>query len=340
MTERKKRQKTVFTTQELPHLFANKVVPQGQARGSARESFLGDFYYSYTTVVARHVQGRGKQKNKAAVLISERSYSPTTARHISSVRRACSHLLVLEGPLHGNGDFKPAEWLENYKVKLSECLARIPKARGAASALALQIERVVSDANKMAALFGLKTRLKLPKNWHITIREVKYRAAKHEALLEPLRARARQRWDAERMIRDKQRVEELEKRRFAAPINLQKWLEGHKDGWIDREIYAETDYLRLVPDTPATELETSMGARASLEHAKRLYDHLAPIKRTGALPILFRDIEIGGYPVKELDAVGTLRVGCHKFSWDEIERFAKTQNWTPAEPSTQETMSK
>lgn len=80
------RTKQVFPTEQIPHLWANKI--QESARNSGGNLYFnGANIYSYGShfCIARHVKPR-------IVLFTTRSYSVTTSGHISAVHDACRHL--------------------------------------------------------------------------------------------------------------------------------------------------------------------------------------------------------------------------------------------------------
>jgi hypothetical protein len=85
-----KRQKHVFDTGEIPHLWAHKV--QDSARNAQGNLYFeNETIYSYGShfPIARHVvDNLTKKTSRPAVLFTTRGYSVTTNRHISAVRSA------------------------------------------------------------------------------------------------------------------------------------------------------------------------------------------------------------------------------------------------------------
>lgn len=99
--------KNVYSNDEIAHIWAHN--GQNSARNAGGSmSFNGDYFYSYNTVIA--------QKFGDIILVSDRHYSSTTARHMSHIRRAA------RGPVvhcH-NVNYTPAE---NFAVLEREVLA-------------------------------------------------------------------------------------------------------------------------------------------------------------------------------------------------------------------------
>ncbi len=79
---RKKRQKQVFDTGEIPHLWAHRTQDEARNR-QGNLYFTGDTIYSYGShfPIARHVETkRGK-----VILLTTKTYSVTTSGHVSAV---------------------------------------------------------------------------------------------------------------------------------------------------------------------------------------------------------------------------------------------------------------
>ncbi len=76
--------------ENVAHLWANKI--QDEAATAYRNLYFNGnsiFLYGSHFEIARHVENK---KGEKAVFFTTRSYSNTTAKHISIVRYACSHL--------------------------------------------------------------------------------------------------------------------------------------------------------------------------------------------------------------------------------------------------------
>ena len=71
---------------------------------------------------------------------------------------------------------------------------------------------------------------------------------------------------------------------------------------------------------------TSHGARVPIEAAERTYK-FAVAKRAAGWHRNGEQHEIGMYNLDAVNEQGIV-AGCHRISWDEIERFAATQGWS------------
>lgn len=83
------RTKHVFPTDEIAHLWAHKTQDDARNHGG-NFYFDGDTIYSYGShfPIARHVTN---DKGEAAILFTNRTWGPTTAKHVGQVRRAIPH---------------------------------------------------------------------------------------------------------------------------------------------------------------------------------------------------------------------------------------------------------
>src|SRR5436190_15215353 len=130
--------KHVFNGKEktqIAHLWMNK--KQDSARdGRGSFYFKGDTIYSYGAhfPIARHITNKNGEH---AVLMTTRTYSNTTAKHISMVQSAL-HGLVLYVPL-GQAS-TPAEVFEFYKGRIEEMATKAARAR-----VVYRIERYTED---------------------------------------------------------------------------------------------------------------------------------------------------------------------------------------------------
>src|ERR1700734_4397708 len=81
------RTNTVYQSAEVYHLWAHQT--QAEARNhSGSMSFRGRDAYSYGLVIGRIITN---SRGERAILVNTDGYSPTTANHISDLRRAIRH---------------------------------------------------------------------------------------------------------------------------------------------------------------------------------------------------------------------------------------------------------
>jgi len=281
-----------MNNKEVAHLWANQ--SRERATGS-HFYFDGDTIYSYGShfPIARHYKG--------IVLFTTEGYSSTTAKHKSYVSAACHHLprFYVVDPKSNPSGADVARYTDRVK---RECESAA-KARNLNAHLGT-IESTIKEANNFCERFGFKTRFAMPENWT------------------ELQAKAKSSADKER----KAKAERQAKLEREAQETISKWLAGESvtiPHFIGK-VYLRTRLLKRIGDE-YMEMETSKGATVKLDEAERAF-RFCIIARARGWHRNGDEFKVGDY---QLDAVNEQGVvaGCHRIAWDEIERFAKTQNW-------------
>ncbi len=307
-----KRQRKVFPTAEIPHLWFHQT--QSDARSQGNVFFDGDTIYSYGThfPIARHVQSKSGRR---AVLFTTRRYSVTTSGHCSSVRQAIpSGTQVFSVPSVRSDSWSGnvidhARNLEHFVTESKESLGKARRARVSgqydlASAFGLR-----ETARKYARFFGVPCPdfdfLPTGKELKTLKAQIAERAERHKAsqALASQREQARQ---AER-----HRIEMLD---FAEKSAL--WRDGNPNVRLP---WGADTLLRIKGD----EVETSRGARVPVSHAKR---GLAFVRRVVASGQEYvrngHTLNLGHYAIDRIETDGTLHAGCHVIKFAEIENLA------------------
>ncbi len=291
--------KHVFNTGKIAHLWMHKT--QDDARNQQGNFyFQGDTIYSYGShfPIARHVVNA---KGEAGILLTTRSYSNTTSKHIHIVRMA----------IHGNGvpvfhiynverDAKQqAEaFSEAVESETKACFG--PTGRFRASAWK-DLQTLVSQANAYAEFFGVRKRWEMPADTE-SIKAAIVKDAQRKERAEKKQAKARAKQAAERHAKQLQ--------------SLEDWKAGKAVDcyYFDHDIPTA---LRVVNG----EVETSKGATFPVSHAARGLEFVrAHIgkgwKRNG------HTFHLGNYAIDEIDLNGNVKAGCHYVEYAEIERIA------------------
>jgi len=302
----KKRQRHVFPSCEIPHLWMHQV--QDEARNSnGTLYFSGPTIYSYGShfPIARHVENR--QGNKA-ILFTTATYSVTTSGHCSAVRSAIpSGIQVFMVPSIGTswgGDASHRQNLESYVTRATEALEKAARAHREYSISGYYRSAIATrdEAIKYARFFGLKAP-KFPKF-----------PAKHKLdnLRHELTALA-----AQRAAETRKREEEAQRRRIKeAKAQIERFRAGDPN---TRTVYGVPPMLRIVGD----EVQTSLGVSFPVEHARLGLRAVRKVRETGeAYRRNGHSIHLGHYVIDRIEPNGTVYAGCHVVSWEEIERLA------------------
>ena len=133
------------TNYEIAHAFAYGAT-EGHT-GNYNLYISGDCIYSYGShfCIARRV-------NENTILMTTRTYSNTTARHISYVRNACRHFsfVYCHNPMASH-----ASNLDEYLCEIKTWLGKLARARKPENYLQ-EIRIVINHAKKYCDLFGIE----------------------------------------------------------------------------------------------------------------------------------------------------------------------------------------
>lgn len=335
------RTKTVFSGAEIDHVWAHQKATSGRCSGK-NVFFDGPVIFSYGRhfPMARLVGKGGKPLKKdeapAAVLITTRKYSVSTASHQSDVRSAVRHLpqFHVDDVLSG---VKQATRLAEYRRRIKAKAESAQKAKANTLYAIDRLKAEIAEANRYAEFHGLATRFGYPEGFSLdaemTRGEAEQVKADERQRKREERADARykeqQARNAVKLIED---VKEFERKVLEHPAKLEAWLAGKtndvpyypKDprlGWSEQNReQRERNEVRL--RVRGIRIETTLGAVFEIEAAK-------PLLRLVQLPIEDKvvnreDMEVSGYRGVTIDyPEKTVRVGCHTVKFAEVERIAR-----------------
>jgi len=303
-----KRQKHVFDTGQVPHLWAHRT--QDDARNKQGNLyFTGDTIYSYGShfPIARHVTNDAGER---AVLLTTANYSVTTSSHCSAVRSAIpSGMQVFHVPNVCPGRYSGSELTaDDHEGNLADYTERIEKhvitsARARSSYVKeWNHEHAVclrDEAFAYCAFFGLAVPSipEVPELDSDALTAIRKREAKRAAE----KAEQTKRERAEALARQQELIT--------------KWRAGQYSGCF----YDVPAMLRIVGD----EVQTSRGVRFPVYHAKRGLAFVRRVRECGQAYVRNgHTIHLGPYAIDRIEPDGTVKAGCHVVSWDEIERIA------------------
>jgi len=325
-----KPKRQVYPTGEIPHLWAHQT--QVNARNpQGNFYFKGDVIYSYrdSFPVARLVQvGRSR-----CVLFNSAKYSVTTSQHQSAVRQAIpSSMQVFEVPNLGLSYVSTTSPISKgiHKVNLAYLVQesksefeRAERARGMGDyslSDSLRLKRLAEDYAKFF-------KVKLPKDSFKFIptgkKMVEFRAklVERRIALEAVRSvahvRRQERWAKQNAEWQRQAKEREEQERLELPEKIERWRNGQ---------YVYFGYSTQVPvmlRIKGDEVETSMGAKVPVDHARRGLKLVRAVRKAGrAYERNGHTVHLGNYAIDRIEPDGTLKAGCHVIGWPEIERIS------------------
>jgi len=315
----KKREKHVFNTGEIPHLWAHRTQEDARNR-QGNLYFTGDTIYSYGShfPIARHVVNRA---GKRAVLFTTATYSVTTSGHCSAVRWAVPRgVPIFHVPNVCQGRYSRSELTaDDHAGNLADYAGRI-EAEVVASARArsswkkesshARAKSLRAEALAYAEFFSLPAPAipEVPELDSGKLAAIRKREAKRAA----------------------EKAEETKRRRAEAIARQQalvvKWRVGEYHGCL----YDLPPMLRIVGD----EVQTSLGARFPVAHAKRGLAFVRQVRASGQAYVRNgHTIHLGPYAIDRIEPDGTVKAGCHVVSWEEIERLVPLlDSFNPSTP--------
>lgn len=253
--------------------------------GSPKADYDTIFSYGYHFPIARHVKSA---KGTPCILMTTKSYSVTTAKHISYVARALpSGVLVfnVDNVLAGTKDKHKENYLQMKKA-IDDCLKQAVKARKYTGLHLSEADSIRREMNAYTNLFKLGFR--------------KVDGAWGGDTLEAVREQVK----AQKAKQDK-----------ADKAAIKKWLAFE----TDTAPHTRQPYVRVHKERG--EVQTSYGVRVPLRRAKALYRLSCICKAKGRAYTPRKGQKIDHWAIDNISAQGTLKIGCHALTLP-IQRMA------------------
>lgn len=267
-------------------------------------SFNGDTLYSYATPIAEFVPAH------KACLISSKSYSNTTAKHIPNSSDIpdswkvfyVPHLKSFGGWDKGyDGNFIQAN-MRRFEQGYAETMKRLGRCRQATIPYIIDsLKEQAKDAKVFAAHFKVKfhaSRFPLPSK--SVIARIKVQTA------EEIKAKAEETRQTNARIAAERAVE------------LKAWRAG-KAGSLHGH---SKIYLRIKGEN----VQTSRGAEFPVKAAKLAVKLITRCVAKGELYVRQHGesgVELGQFRIDTIESNGNVKAGCHYVEFDEIQRLAK-----------------
>jgi hypothetical protein len=304
------RVKTVYPTNEIPHLWFHGL---GNGQTHARNAqgnlyFEGPYESAQIFSYGRHYEIARKVTTKRglAILFNLEDSTVTTNGQKGLVRGAIpKDTPVFYIPeLTGNHVLPRmhARNLESYAKRIESALLKAARAKSswAKESNHDSAKQLTQERNAYVAFFALRNKALGP------VPELDSKA------VEQIRARESQ--------RIKQVSEETKKRNAERAAKLAEEIELWKSGQLAYGHFPNTPAMLRVS---GNEVETSLGARVPITHAKRaLVLVRAVVSRGETWQTNGHTCHLGNYKLDRIEADGTLRAGCHVIARTEWERIA------------------
>lgn len=280
--------KTTFKSSEIAHVWAHQSAPHGSSPGAM--SFNGPAFLSYGTEIARHITHAGK----LAVLVNDTSYSVSTSKHQGKIRQAIpSDVPTFKIGGIGRGcsllNISGAQLFEYAISEAADQQSKSTKARLNKDWYAARSLEWLESAREISTFFGL--RRKVDSKAIERLQSVKARAEKQAA---------------------RKAAESLARIISEQSANFEGWKTGGHE-------YFQSEKFPIAFRVEGDELVSTLGARVPLHDAKAAYRfaraHKAGWHTNG------ETCPVGHYQLNSISEAGIV-AGCHRISWDEMERLA------------------
>lgn len=346
--------KHTFTSREISHIWAHSSDSFEYGKSTGNASFQQDVFYSYATVIGRRISYKGKR----AFVLDRASFSNSTSKVQSRLAQsvsnnfACPAFEVHVGKMRQTLEFTAPSLKKHYEDCANEIMSELPSRY--AFKRAEQFERAsqeLQNAKNVAEHFGL-AHTALDKK--LSKREAqKYNAAnilkeyrtkrvvsKEKDVAKQLKQRAERNLAAAQDFINSSNsptsyriLDGLQEALNTLPADIRAAYidKAQKNNSIFVERWRQGDRLNgfqfpvVMLRVDENEMETSKGARVPLADAERTFRFANSLRAKG----WHRNGEthnIGNYQIDAINEFGVV-AGCHRVSWDEIDRFAKSQNW-------------
>jgi len=199
-----------------------------------------------------------------------------------------------------------------------ECrgLADLNRHPAAIAKLYRSAEYASNNANEFNEFFGFAQRFLFPSEAAITLEPLVDRWEEGAAARS---AQARAAADSRRAERYARWSGDSEKYNEQAKLTPEQIVEMWRNG---ERIYRNISYLPTMLRISGDEVETSLGARFPVTHAVKALRFVRLVKAKGeAWHSNGHTIHLGHYKLDEIDAEGNVKAGCHRVSYEEIERI-------------------
>lgn len=280
---------------DVAHVWAHRL--QDEARWG-NLYFYGPTVFSYGShfPIATHVERKGKH----CILFTTQTYSSTTRGHCYEVERAIPPGVPVFHVQHPTNVVR-ADMADEYAERITAKLEEAANARQRRPWLLNQAQLLVVEAREFCAFFGIRRKFKDVGN----LEEIK-------AELDATKKRKAAALAKREREQKKKQAEDLE-----------KWIAGEIGG---RFFNLDSDHMRIRKSLKGEEevVETTKNAVVPLRHVKRIAKLVLRHVKSGThWQTNGETIRVGEYKLSEILPDGTVVVGCHRFSKEEVERVAK-----------------
>lgn len=278
--------KVLANNAQVAHYWAN----QTQSEGCSGSMFFeGNTIYSYG-----HHFPMGRVVNDRLTLITTKSYSNTTSKHISLAHGAARGTVMLVNDVTAESPREHAANVADLLARCTKALVQSKRARKNADWYMRDAVELYDTAVAYSKLFNLPEVAPMPDA------DAALAAAKRAAS------------EKARIAREQEAAQ-----RALMAVRVMEWRNGE-----ERQLWNHPDtLLRVKGDT----IQTSRGADMPIAHAPLIWATVQRCMRTGHEYVRNgHTLHAGVFIVDRIKPDGTLIAGCHTIAYAELERMAVT----------------
>lgn len=305
------RTKKVFPTCEIAHLWANKSVPEAR---NPQDNFYFDNHneiYSY----GQHflIAKRFAQKNgKKLILLTNKTFSNTTAGHVAAVKYAISHLDYvicpdnIRGPENMEMHINNIRYFENEIAELLTKYCRVKKPNMALY-YKREIDTIKKYLDKYLDFFKLKSKSKIKTIFNRIKKDLeKFNSAKEKV-------------KPEDFILSDNFINKAKKEKEYALKKVKEALKKFYTHQARSIQNGDNIFLRISKDKKA--IETSRGASMGLRGALKLFNFVTEcVKKKEKIKINLSE-KFENYNLDYIHENGDIKIGCHFIKYKEMQRI-------------------
>lgn len=317
-----------FSNNEIAHVWAHQQQESGR-NSNGTIFFEGPWIYSYghhfpmAVLIGDH-----------DVIISKATYSSTTSNHKSLVRQATRHLTQTFVPSLEYRD----SWLgimQRLRIQCREQMNQLPEIPVHHYRRLLTCYTALLDARQTMELLVQKARFHIGATDHRSITGDRNDLDRMIIILNEVNATADRVLEgndesineATRRAREADARNTRDRRQGPTEEMLTAWWAGKRRRVPNLHFVSEHDLLRF--DRNDDVLTTSQGLSVNAEAVRNAWPLIQRAYRrfdgSGQVQLPLRDLQLNlaGFPVREIDRNARLVVGCHVFTRDNIFRVAR-----------------
>ena len=278
---------------EVCHYWANEVQAEGRSNNM---SFHGDKIYSYSTCIAKRING--------IIFISDKQYSNTTSKQLGLIRRACNYQNTVNIGYPNGSIYDNKNYAEQY---IKDNLTKASTAKTRRDFYLSNAYNYAKNFNTFLGAFNAENKTEDSSYFDLSQFE--------KIDLTQLAIETKARIKKENAERKALELAYETERKARQALILSNWLNGESN----QRPQGGKIYLRIQRD----EIQTSWGANIPVKSAKVLWVKIQRVKESGVEYTPENAYNVGHYRLNKISILGNVTIGCHYIEYEQLQNIAK-----------------